>query len=96
MYKKFDNQAIKDLSILYLEFAKAFDTVPDNFLIQKLYNIGVVGKLIQLISLYLTNRKQYVKSNSLVVLTGDINFTETSWANMSSTKEYKQLILDQL
>ena len=66
MYKKFDNQAIKDLSILYLEFAKAFDTVPDNFLMQKLYNIGVGGKLIQLISLYLTNCKQYVKSNDEV------------------------------
>ena len=33
-------------------------------------------------------------TNSLVVLTGDINFTETSWANMSSTKDYKELVLD--
>ena len=49
VYKKFDNEAIKDLSILYLDFAKAFDTVPHNMLMQKLYNIGVGGKLIQLI-----------------------------------------------
>ena len=64
--KMFDNEAIKDLSILYLDFAKAFDTVPHNILIQKLYNIGVGGKLIQLISSYLTNRKQYVKINNEV------------------------------
>ena len=66
VYKKFDSEAIKDLSILYLDFAKAFDTLPHNILIQKLYNIGVGGKLIQLISSYLTNRKQYVKINNEV------------------------------
>ena len=66
MYKKFDNEAIKDLSILYLDFAKALDTVPHNILIQELYNIGVGGKLIQLISSYLTDRKQYVKINNEV------------------------------
>ena len=66
VYKKFDNEAIEDLSILYLDFAKAFDTLPHNILIQKLYNIGVGGKLIQLISSYLTNRKQNVKINNEV------------------------------
>ena len=40
VYKKFDNEAIKDLSILYFDFAKAFDTVPHINLIQKLNNIG--------------------------------------------------------
>ena len=64
--KMFDNEAIKDLSILYIDFGKAFDTVPHNILIQKLYNIGVGGKLTQLISSYLTNRKQYVKINNEV------------------------------
>ena len=58
VYKKLDNEAIKDLSILYPDFAKAFDTVPDNILIKKL---GVGGKLIQLITSYQTNRKQYGK-----------------------------------
>ena len=62
-YKKFDNEAIKDLSILYLDFLKLFDTVLHNILIQKLYNIGVGGKLIQLIPSNLTNRKHYVKIN---------------------------------
>ena len=57
VYKKFDNEAIKDLSILYLDSANTFDTVPHNVLIQKLYNIGVAGMLIQLILSYLTNCK---------------------------------------
>ena len=61
VYKKFDNEAIKDLSILYLDFAKAFDMVPHNILIQNRYNIGVGGKFIQLIWSYLSNRTQYVK-----------------------------------
>ena len=66
MHKKFDNEAIKDLSVLYLDFATPFDTVPDNTLIQMLYNIGVGGKLIHLISSYLSNRKQYAKINNEV------------------------------
>ena len=35
-----------------------------------------------------------VDTNSLVVLTGNINFTEFSWPNMTSTKDYEKLILD--
>ena len=65
-YQKFDNEAIKDLCVLNLDFAKPFDTVPHNILIQKLYNIVLSGKLIQLISSYLTNRKQNVKINNEV------------------------------
>ena len=34
-------------------------------------------------------------TNSLVVFTVDSNFTESSWTNMSSTKDYEELILDQ-
>ena len=60
------NEAIKDLSILYFDFAKAFDTVPHNILRQKLYDIEVGGKFFELISSYLTNRKQYVKINNEV------------------------------
>ena len=66
VYQKFDNEAIKDLSILYLDFAKALDTVPHNISIQTLYNIGVGGKLIQLISSYLTNHKKNQKFNNEV------------------------------
>ena len=35
-------------------------------------------------------------TNSLVMLTGDINYTEFSWAKVSSTKDYEELILDQI
>ena len=41
-------------------------TLPHSILIQKLYNISVGGKLIQLISSYLTNCKQYLKINNEV------------------------------
>ena len=34
-------------------------------------------------------------TNYLVVLIGDVNFTETSWMNMSTTKDYDELIFDQ-
>ena len=37
-------------------------------------------------------KNSIVDTNCLVMLTGDINFTETSWAKMSSTKDYDQLI----
>ena len=37
-------------------------------------------------------KNSIVVTNSLVVPTGDINFTETSCANMSSTKDYEELI----
>ena len=40
-------------------------------------------------------KTSFVDTNSLVVLTGDINFTEAYWANMSSTKDYEELVLDQ-
>ena len=66
MHKNFDNEAIEDPSIIYLDFAKAFDTVPHNILVQNLYNIGTGGKLTQWISSYLTDCRQYVKINNEV------------------------------
>ena len=40
-------------------------------------------------------KNSIVVTKSIVVLTGDVNFTEISCANMSSTKDYEELILDQ-
>ena len=40
-------------------------------------------------------KNSIVDANSLVVLSGGINFTETSWANRTSTNDYDELILDQ-
>ena len=45
VYKNFDKkdtvnkEAVRDLNILYIDFVKAFDTVPYKVLIQKLHNI---------------------------------------------------------
>ena len=61
VYELYDSQSIKNLSILYLDFSKAFDKVPHNRLLQKLYDIGIQGKILDLIKDYLTARTQFVK-----------------------------------
>ena len=61
VYELYDSQSIKNLSILYLDFSKAFDKVPHNRLLQKLYDIGIQGKIFDLIKDYLTARTQFVK-----------------------------------
>ena len=60
---------------LYLDLKKAFDTVNHTILKQKLYNYGIRGKCHDLLSSYLTNRKQRMFVNGLysgleVMLTG--------------------------
>ena len=60
---------------VFLDLAKAFDTVNDNILIAKLSHYGIRGTPLQLIRSYLTNRMQYVSrlgyySDSLVVKCG--------------------------
>ena len=48
---------------IYLDFRKAFDTVPHKRLINKLYGYGVRGHLLQWIKEFLTDRQQYVSVN---------------------------------
>ena len=60
---------------VFLNLAKAFDTVKHNILIAKLSHYGFRGTPLQLIRSYLTHRMQYVNlsghnSNSLVVKCG--------------------------
>ena len=51
---------------IYLDFAKAFDSVPHQKLIQKLKSYGINGSLINWITEYLNNRQQSVRiENSL-------------------------------
>ena len=45
VYELYDSQSIENLSILYLDFSKAFDKVPHNRLLQKLHDIGIQGKI---------------------------------------------------
>ena len=52
------NQSESD--VIYLDFAKAFDKVDHEILIQKLKNIGIEGKLLDWICDFLNNRDQVV------------------------------------
>ena len=51
------------VDILYLDFRKAFDTVPHCRLFTKLAAYGIRGKLLNWIKSYLTNRQQKVVLN---------------------------------
>ena len=50
-----------ELYVLYLDFRKAFDSVPHQKLIQKIQKFGIGGNFLKIIASYLTGRKQYVK-----------------------------------
>ena len=60
---------------IYLDFAKAFDTVPHHRLMGKLDSYGIKGNIHKWIKAFLTGRSQVVKvngteSNSTAVLSG--------------------------
>ena len=55
---KFDHGLQTD--IVYLDFAKAFDTVPHQRLLIKLRNCGIRGKALNWIRSFLSNRRQRV------------------------------------
>ena len=63
------------VDVIYLDFHKAFDTVPHQRLIQKLSSFGINGKMLQWIKDFLKDRTQKVvlngkKSNSIPVTSG--------------------------
>jgi hypothetical protein len=49
------------VDVLYIDIAKAFDTVPHSILMQKLINIGITGKLLAWIKCFLCERSQVIK-----------------------------------
>ena len=53
-----------DADLVYLDFAKTFDLMPDNRLIYKLHNYGIGGNLLHWIRNFLSNRRQQVWVNS--------------------------------
>ena len=61
VYKKFDDKNIKELTVIYLDFAKALDKVAHHLLTDKLKIFGMGGKLLVVIISYLDKRKQFVK-----------------------------------
>ena len=48
---------------IYLDFSRAFDSVPHERLITKLYSLGFQGKLLDWINCFLTGRSQCVRIN---------------------------------
>lgn len=55
---------------VYIDLAKAFDTVNHTLMVKKLENIGFQGPLLSWLTSYLSNRKQCVKING--VLSSDL------------------------
>ena len=53
-----DNRQI--LLALFLDLSKAFDTLDHDILLDKLYNYGIRGVLLEWFKSYLSSRKQYV------------------------------------
>lgn len=52
-----------DTDVIYLDYAKAFDKVDHQILLNKLYSYGIRGKLLMWLNSYLTNRWQTVTIN---------------------------------
>ena len=55
---------IKKIDIVYLDFRKAFDSVPHKRLLIKLNNYGIDGPLLDWIQDFLTNHRQRVRVGS--------------------------------
>lgn len=60
IYQSLDNNN-EQILCLFIDLAKAFDTVSHQLLLKKLTNIGFRGNAYNLIESYLTSREQYVK-----------------------------------
>ena len=63
IYKSFDNKK-SHVDTIYLDFKKAFDSVPHNELLYKLWSFGITGDLWHWFKAYLTSRFQMVTLNS--------------------------------
>ena len=67
LYGKLVDVKTKELSVLYLDFAKVFDKVSHhNKSIEKLHFFEIGGYLLKLIESYLNRRKQCVKINNAI------------------------------
>ena len=53
-----------EIDVIYIDFRKAFDSVPHNELLIKLWNIGITGTLWKRFESYLSDRSQCVSINN--------------------------------
>ena len=58
----------KLVDVIFLDYAKAFDSVPHSVLLQKLRNHGITGSLLMWIADYLRNRTQTVRMNDVFLI----------------------------
>ena len=63
-----------NIDTIYLDFAKAFDTVPHQRLLVKLRGYGIEGRILTWIEAFLTDRRQRVV----------VNDSRSSWADVTS------------
>ena len=76
VYEFYNDKNVQTLSVLYLEFFKAFEKVPHSILVAKLRNIGLGIQIQDIMQDYLTDRMQFVKinksSSTLKEVTSDV------------------------
>ena len=61
-----------NVDVVYLDFAKAFDKVDFFIALQKIFNLGIAGKLFRWIECFLTGRKQLVYVNGAKSMPKDV------------------------
>ena len=71
------------VDIIYLDFRKAFDTVPHVRLLKKLEAYGIVGKLLNKVNwtrYFLSNRKQRVRVGDCMSTEKDVTSGIPQWS----------------
>ena len=56
----------KNMDIIYLDFAKAFDLVDVSILLSQIKKMGIKGKLLSWITTFLNNRTHKVRINDVL------------------------------